>query len=162
MKLKGHDFSRPSVEMAVIPRGYDQETGDKIPDVVFVCQPVMNYDEFNALVKQPEPPEVMKAGGVKEYDFEDPTYVKALEKFGRSRYDYMFLKSISATPDLEWDTVKMGDPKTWSNWEEELKKAGFSVIEIGIIQNKIMAANSLDQRRVNEALANFQRGRAGS
>jgi hypothetical protein len=158
MKLSGHDLSRESVEIVPLPRGYDVETGQKLPDIIFRCKAVRSFDPFLKQVKEPEPPHVVKPGGVKEYNYDDPTYFAQLTKYNRIRYDYIVLTSLTATEGLEWDTVKMSDPATWSNWEKELESAGFTTLERNKIQDGVMRANSISNARIEEALANFLRG----
>lgn len=158
MKLEGHDLSRESVELVPIPRGYDKETGEKIPDITFVCQKVKSYKEFDALCKMPQPPKVVKKGGVEEKNFDDETYKAKMTKHNRARYDYVIIKSLAATPGLEWETIKFADQNTWSNWEQELEDAGFTQAERGMIQDGVLKANSVTNQRMQEALANFLRG----
>jgi uncharacterized protein YcgI (DUF1989 family) len=109
----------------------------------------MDMDEFDLVCKVPSPPLMRKPGSRSPIaDLEDPKYKIALDAHGTRRMDYMVLKSLQATEGLEWETVKMGDPETWSNYKEEFKKAGFSNIEVMRIINTCMAANCLDEGRV--------------
>lgn len=159
MKLKGHDLTRKSIQIVPVPQGYDSETGEKLPDIIFRCRKLLSYKEFDSLVKVPEAPHVIKPGNVKEYNFDDPTYQAKMRKFERARYDYLVLKSLEATEELTWETVKMSDPQTWSNWETELEAAGFALQDINRIQDGVLAANSISPALVEEALQNFLRGR---
>lgn len=158
MKLQGHDFDQPSVEIVVIPRGINPKTGKKLPNVVFQCAPVKDYDEFDALCPIPTAPVVIRAGGKKDQNFEDKEYLSAISRRAQQRVAYIFLQSLKATEGLTWEKVKYGDPKTWTLYREEFKSAGFSEMEITRIENACFAANALNQQRIDEALANFLLG----
>lgn len=158
MKLKGHDFDRPAIEIVAIPRGMDAETGHKLPDVILKCAAVKDFTEFDALCPAATPPMVIKPGGVKEANWDDPEYQRSFGTRAELRICYMILKSLQINEGLEWEKVVMGNPKTWKLYEQELKDAGFAAHEVQMIQNGVFAANSLNQSRVEEALANFLSG----
>lgn len=159
MKIAGHELKKASIEYVVIPRGHDPETGAKIPDVVFQCQPVASYATFDAQCSAPKPPEVIKSGGRREPNVDDPTYRSQTEKYAQRKIQFLIIESLRATPGLEWETVT-DDPKTWGNYEQELMDAGFSAMEVNRIVEGCLAANSLNQKRIDEALADFLHGRA--
>jgi hypothetical protein len=62
---------------------------------------------------------------------------------------------LAATPGLAWDKVKPGEAETWPLYEEELKEAGFSDVEIGRIRNAVHEANCLDEDKVEAARQSF-------
>ncbi len=70
------------------------------------------------------------------------------------------LKSLEATEDLVWEKARIEDVNTWHLYEEELKDSGFSDNEITRIVNGVMAANCLDEARMDEARARFLRSEA--
>jgi hypothetical protein len=72
-----------------------------------------------------------------------------------NRANWMFLTSISATPDLEWETVKLNDPNTWENWRKELRDSGFSIPECNYLWSSFSEANSLDNSKIEEARERF-------
>lgn len=158
MKLQGHDFDTPSVELVVIPKGINPKTGEKIPDVVFMCEPIKDFTEFDTLCPIPTAPSVIKPGGKRESNFEDSEYQSAVSRRAELRVAYIVIRSLKATEGLEWETVKISDPKTWKLYREEFKEAGFSDLEITRIENGCFAANALNQNKIDEALANFLRG----
>jgi hypothetical protein len=150
MKIAGKQLRGPNVEVLVIPRSAG--------DIVFKCQAVLDEDEFNKLCPLPKPPEVIRPGGVKSFDVTDPDFQKLLGEWGEQKTHWLVLKSLEATPDLEWENVKMGDPSTWKNYQEELKSAGFSSPEISRIVRLVSSANGLDQRKIDEATERFLAG----
>jgi len=146
MKLNGRTLV-PNIETVVIPR----------PDgnLVFMAQAVLNYDDFNALCPEPTPPSRMLPGGVTKLDVEDATYKEDVTKWGENRFHWMVLKALEITPELEWETVVMGEPDTWANHETEMKQAGLSPTEIGNIHNIIVNACGLNQDKIEQATQSF-------
>lgn len=151
MKIKGKKIEGPGVEYVVIPRP-DSE------DIPFACAAVLDFDEFDKLCPMPDPPMVTRPGGIQTPDVEDEDYQKLLSEHGEKRIDWITLKSLEATKDLEWETVNMQDPKTWKNFEEELKQAGFSFMEVIHIRNGVLSVNSFDDAKMKEARERFLAG----
>lgn len=149
MKIKGKKISGSNFEYVIIPR----------PDenVVFKCAAIVDETEFERLCKQPEPPTITKPGGQRFPDFDDEDYKKAVQTFIDQRYAWLVITSLAATEALEWETVKPLDPTTWINYEGELKASGFTQGEIGRIVRGCMIANSLDEKKLEEARASFLR-----
>lgn len=150
MKLPGHTFEKPALVYCILPR---DETS-----VVFICGPVLDYDEYETLCPIPKPPIQIHKGGVKIPDLQDETYLQQVSIRSDTRINYIVLKSLEYTTDLEWETVDMGDPKTWGNYIQELKDCYFTTTEVQRIQNACFEANSLSEARVEEARANFFAG----
>ncbi len=161
MKYKGRKISEPNREYVVIPRPeYVEEDAEgnlitKNGDVVFVCEAVPNFDEFEAKVPAPAAPLKLVPGGEKVENLEDKSYLQRTEDYGQMKMDWMLFRSLSATPGLEWDTVKEDDPKTWSNIQQELKDANFTEIEVGMILRGMMDANSLNEDKLDAARDRF-------
>lgn len=150
MKYKGKTIIGPNEELVFIPRGNDQE------DFVFKCRAVLNYDEFDALVKAPIVPMIMHAGeSISRPLLTEPGYVAKLHDYNKLRMSWLILKSLEVTEDLELETVDMQKPETWNTWDDELNAAGFSDVEIGRVISGCMVANSLDQKKIDEARAHF-------
>jgi hypothetical protein len=148
MKLNGKKLEGPSVETVVLPR----EDGD----LVFRCQAVLDYAEFDLLVKEPIPPTVTKRGEtVAVADLTDRDYKKATEQYMLRRFNWMILKSLEATPNLVWETVKVNDPETWLKMDDELKAAGLAQAEIARLYVGATTANGLNEERIKEARARF-------
>lgn len=152
MKIKGRTIAGPNVELIVIPRG-DRES------VVLKAKAVVDYDAFDALVPVPVPPMITHRGEkVAVPNFEDPDYRKASRERFTKRANWIMLESLSATEGLEWDTIRMNEPSTWTNIDSELKTAGFSKAEVNMISNAVSVANGLDDEKIKEARDRFLSG----
>lgn len=154
MKYKGEKVKGRNREVIPFPR----EGGD----IIFIAEAVQDWSEFEKLVSEPKPPTILKPGGTQIEDRKDPKYIKEVEKFNTLRTHYLILKSIENTPDLVWETVDINKPETWENFNKELQEADFTEIEISRILVGVMRANSLDERMIDEARANFLHGKQGS
>lgn len=152
MKIKGKTIEGPGVEYVVIPRP-DSE------DIVFTCAAVLDFDEFDKLCPLPDPPMVLRPGGIQTPDVEDEGYQKLISEQGIKRIDWLTLKSLEATEGLEWETVNIQEPATWKNYHDELKQAGFTFMEIAHIRNGVISVNSFDDRKMKEARERFLAGR---
>lgn len=152
MKMYGKKLSGPEVEVLVIPR--------KSGDLVFRAQSVLDYSAFEAICPLPTPPEVMRPGGARSKNVEHPDFIKALDDWAEKRTHWMILKSLEATTELEWETIKMDDPSTWSNYEKELKGAGLSNLELTRILSLVTGVCGLDQKKIDEATERFLAGQA--
>lgn len=147
MKIKGKRLESTNVVTIVLPR-FNGE------DIIFKAGVVLDYSELDKILKEPEPPSILRKGS-QEKDFEDKGYKSKVHKNNIHRLNYMILESLSATEELEWETVKMDDPSTWDNWEQELKDSGIPNSEILYIFNKVHEVNSLDQAKLDEARDHF-------
>lgn len=147
MKLKGKKIEGANFEWIVIPRPDG--------DLVFRAQAVLDLKGFSDRVAEPKPPKVMLPGGVKKEDVDDQRFKDAVTQYGEMRYAYTIIRSLEATPEFEWDTVKIDDPGTWLNWKAEFQEAGFTVGEINMIQFGIATANGLNQEKLDEARERF-------
>lgn len=154
MRFKGEKVTGKNQEIIPIPRPGG--------DIVFIANAVQNWDEFEKIVDEPKPPTMLKPGGVKVEDKNDPSYKEALEEYNEARTHWLVLKSIADTPDIEWETIDMANPATWQNYRKELLESGFTDIEIGRVMVGVMRANSLDENMINEARSNFLHGQQGS
>ena len=148
MKLNGEIVRNDIIEYVVIPR--------QTKNLVFKFKPVLKTDEFDNYVKKPEPPKILLAGQTEaSLDFEDEDYKKKLFDYVQSQYNWMFLQSIKATEDIEWETVKDNDPATWGNYAKELLDSGFSTAETNMIVAGFNKANALDEKKLEAARASF-------
>lgn len=149
MKLGGRVISNNNLEVVVIPRTDG--------DLVFKFRPVLDDTDFDALVPLPKPPLKMD-GDVKTFLYNDPDYTKSFQEYFALKQSWMYLKSIEATEDLVWDTVDLGNPKTWTNLEKELVSAGFTVSERNLMFQGFEKANSLSQEHLDKARESFLAG----
>ena len=147
MKFNGEKLDKPNVEVLVIPRN------DK--DIVIKAQAVLDYASFEMLCPAPKPPVKMVPGGEKITNPEDPEYIKRIDDWAAKKSTWMILKSLEATPGLEWETIKKDDPETWDNYQKELEEAFFSDAEIGRIINTVSTACGLNQDKIDEAMKRF-------
>lgn len=148
MKLKGQTLTDPPTLTLVLPR----ESG---PDLVFKACAVMSYDEFDALCPTPQAPEKLVPGGETVKLIKDPDYLKALDVWSERRTAWTFLKSLEATDGLEWETIKMDDPDSWMNYQEEITTSGIAPSEQNRILQIVLSANALDQEKIDEATKRF-------
>lgn len=156
MKIHGKKIEGSNVEICVIPRGEDKEP------IVFRCQAVLDIEPFDQLCPAPKAPIIMKPGGKRITDTENSKYKYQLEQHNAKRMGYLIIKSLEATEGLEWETISLSDPDTWDNYQKELKESGFSNIEIMRIISTCMAANCLDEARLERAREDFLASQSGS
>lgn len=150
MKIAGQEVSGPHVETLVLPRG-DEDV------IVFRAQAVQDFDEFEKLCPEPKPPgKRTKEGFVPNLN--DETYRSVLQSHNERRIAYLVVCSLEPSK-IEWETVDISNPKTWMNYVEEFKAAGFSTIEINRIVQVVMSANALDEVKLQQAREVFLRGR---
>jgi hypothetical protein len=151
MKINGRKIG-PSIETVVIPREGE--------DFVFRAQAVLDYSEFDTNNPEPKPPEALMPGGERKLIYDNPKYQERVGEWAESKTHWMILKSLQATEGLEWETVKMEDPSTWPNYQEEMKTSGLSPAEINTIVQTVITANGLNQQKIDEALERFLAGQA--
>ena len=149
MKIAGIDpGSLPAEDILVLPRGEE--------NIVFRARGLPDMDEFDKLCPEPKPPvRLTKAG--KEPNEEDANWRSAMLAHGRRRVAYMVVKSLEPS-QIEWDTVDPDNPKTWTNYTDDLRRAGFSQVEINRIVGLVWEANCLDEAKLEAARAVFLRG----
>jgi len=148
MKINGQKIEGVNVAWAIIPRD---------PPISIKCIAVLNYDEFNKTVPKPQPPTVVRPGGVESVDLTDEEYQRKLSERNGFEYDWMCIKSMVTTGDgdLVWETVDPTKPETWKNWKIEMESSGFNQNEIGIVMDGIWKANTLSERMIRAARESF-------
>jgi hypothetical protein len=151
MKIKGREIKTPNQVIIAIPRGDGN-------DIVFKAQAILDHGELEKLCPRPTPPEMLQRGVGKVQNVEDPIYKGELQAWAKRAMAWRIVKSLSATPDLEWETVKLEDATTWENWEKELTEAGFSDYEKQRILNGVSEANGLDEEKIEIARQRFLLG----
>ncbi len=149
MKLKGKKLEGANRQTLVIPRTDGRE------NIVLTAEAVLDYSDFDKLCPEPTPPIFVLPGGEKKADLEDATFKKRNAEYSQKRLAWMVIRSLRATPDLEWERVDLGDPNTWLRYEEELKDSGFSIVEIGRVRTCVFIANCLDDAKLVEARDSF-------
>lgn len=151
MKIGGVDPTTLSNEvLLVLPRGER--------DLVFRAHGLRDMEGFEAKCPQPTPPgKRTREGYVPMPD--DPTYQAILDEWAKKRLGYMIYHSLKPS-DIEWDTVKEDDPRTWMNWEQDLRNGGFSEIECSRVLALVSEANALDDAKLAKAREVFLHGQA--
>lgn len=150
MKLHGIKISGPNVETIIIPRG-DEEP------IVLKVRAVLDMKPFEKACPEPKAPMKIVKGGQKIPNLEDEIYKSEVLAHGKKRLAFMVLTGLEATEGLEWERAKIGDSSTWLLFEDELQESGFSQIEINRIIQGVMAANCLNDDKIEEARNRFQR-----
>jgi hypothetical protein len=151
MKLFDKTVDAMPEEVVVIPR----QTGD----LIFKAKPVLDYSEFDALCPRPKPKLRVLASGEQMPQTESKDFQEALSEYATRRFNWMILKSLEATPGLQWDTVKMDDPNTWAGYEKELGDV-LSSLQVAKIIGIVIAACGLDENKIAEATKSFLAGQA--
>jgi hypothetical protein len=113
-------------------------------------------DDFYRLCPIPTPPMMLK-GGRRVPDTEDKGYQTDVESHASKRSAYIIVRSLEPS-QIEWDTVRLDQPSTWLSWEDDLKQAKFSVVEINRIHRLVLEANCLDEAKLEEARKSFLLG----
>lgn len=142
MKIGGQVIAKPKDEIVVIPRG-DQ-------NIILKASAVLDFSELDKLCPEPVPPTRHYPDGREEVVFNDKQFNKKREQWAMYRSTWLILESLKATEGLEWETVDYSKPETWENYRVELEKV-FTTGEINAIIGVVMKANSLDDKRFDEA-----------
>lgn len=122
--------------------------------IPFRAVAIDDFTEFDTLCPTPEPPGRLTKNGF-ERDSNDPSYREILENHNARRAAWMVITSLQ---DIEWDTVDISQPSTWVNWEQDLKKAGFSQVVINRVGAHVMDVNALDEAKLERARLSFALG----
>jgi hypothetical protein len=149
MKIGGKVVTGVHEEVLVLPRGPE--------DVLVIrAQAVLDLDEFEKLCPEPKPPgKLTKDGWIPNK--EDISYRQILSAHTDRRIAYLVSRSLEPS-NIEWDTVKIEDPRTWLNYTKDFRAAGLSTVEINRIVQCVMAANALDEGKLEEARKVFLLG----
>lgn len=148
MKIDGKVIEPPKPVYIPIPR-------EGAEDIILTAQPVIDMSEFDQVYPEPKPPFVDDRKNKKKYhDYDDPKYQSKIEKRIEARQDYIVIKSLSATPGLEWEIVDIKDPDTWKFYREELQQS-FTAPESEYIIMQAILANMPTEDRRKEALNLF-------
>jgi hypothetical protein len=150
MKIGGVTVTPPSEEILVIPRG-DQ-------NIVFRAKALPDMEEFNKLCPPPEPPgKLTKDGWVPDPD--EPSYKDLLANYTKQRLGYIVIHTL-APSNIEWTKVNPDNPKTWTYWDQELRDAGLTQVEVNRVLQLVIEANALSEDKLREARESFLRGQA--
>lgn len=147
MRIGGVDpQTLPTEVILVLPRGEKE--------IVFRAQGVPDYEPFNKVCPEPKAPVIHKPKIGWVDNLEDPGYKDMMSTYGKKRLAWLVVTSL-APSDISWDTVKLDEPRTWENWVEDLKTAGFGQVECNRIQQLVFEANCLDEEKLEQARESF-------
>lgn len=116
---------------------------------------VLDWTEFDTLVPSPKPPTKRIRGGASVPDFENKDHIVAVNAYGSHKTNWMILQSLKATPEITWETIERDNPQSWANYDKEMKDAGFSSFECQRIIGAVLEANSLNDKKIEEAREAF-------
>lgn len=149
MRIDGVQVDGLNEDVLVLPRAAG--------NVVFKGRAVESYDEFDTLCPIPMPPVMMTRKG-KKNDVEDAGYKQMLVNYQLKRMAWMVIKTLEPA-NIEWDTVVVTEPKTWTKWVDDMAKV-LSPGEQRRLLDFILEVNCLDERKVAAARADFLLGLA--
>lgn len=150
MKIKGKKIEGPNIEIIPIPRAM----GD---DIIFKAQAVLDMGPFEKMCPTPVPPMKRLGSGDTIPNLQDEAYLKSLTNLATKRLAWIVLTSLQATEGLEWETVDLSDHTTWELFREEMRKSGFSDIEINRVVAGCISANALNDDKIEAARERFLR-----
>ena len=67
----------------------------------------------------------------------------------------MIIKSLEPSEDIEWEQVKLAEPNTWVNVDQEFADSGFTAAETTHIIRSIMQVNGLDSDKIKAETESF-------
>jgi len=149
MKIGGVDPKTLTNEvLLVLPRGEDE--------IVFRARGLKDMDKFNNLCPQPKVPVKLTRDGPIDMP-DDVSYKEMMDQWAKKRLGYIVVNSLKPS-NIEWDTVKEDEPRSWKNWEDDLRNGGLSEIECSRILATVMEANALDEAKLRKAREVFLLG----
>jgi hypothetical protein len=151
MKIGGIDPKTLCNEVfLVLPRGEQ--------NIVFRAVGLKDMEEFLVMCPLPKPPGKLTKDGWVAHE-NDPTYQQVMLEWGKKRLGYMVSRSL-APSEIEWDTFKLDDPRSWSNWDADLRNGGLTQIEVNRVLGLVLEANALDEAKLAKARDVFLAGQA--
>jgi len=148
MKVGGIEVVPAPEEVLVLPRGDER--------LVFKAKPVKDWDRFNKLVPEVIIP-VGYVKGEKKQLTNDKDYISQRSRRNDLMTAYMMLESLKPS-NIEWDSVIDDEPGTWLKYEDDLRNAGLSNVEINLVISLVFEANQLDEKKLKAARDSFLRG----
>ena len=87
----------------------------------------------------------------------DPAHRQVLGEWAKKKLGCPVLRSL-APSEIGWDSRKEDAPRTWPNWEQDLKNAGLTQVECNRVLALVFEANALDDAKLQKAREVFLRG----
>lgn len=157
MKINGKEPKsswRP--EPLVFSRGVDEKGQPEF--LVFVVEGVRSYEEFDALCPPPQKTQGVFTRDGFQPDEDSPKYLDEMKLWRKRRWAWMILKSLEPS-NIEWSTVDLRNPKTWTKYEDELRGVLMET-EYGLLMALIHEANVLDRSKLEENRQTFFQAQA--
>lgn len=148
MRIGGKEVKGPNEEVLVLPRLDDE--------IIIRAKAVTDMSDFDVLVPEPKAPGRRTRDGYKP-NLDDEGYKQRLEHYNNQRFAFLILKSLEPS-EIEWEKVNLDDPSTWLSWDDELREAGLSDVEVQRIIVCVMQANALDENKLRAAREVFLLG----
>lgn len=153
MKVNGKTLTGPRIVKTYLP------TSDG-GAVEFQFRPLRADEKYTDICPRPNPPEVIQPGGIRSANPEDAGYKIALKAWSDRKWDWEFLKSVSQTTGLEWETVDPEKAETWGNWENEVNEH-FGPSAAAHLTNCFVDAQFITEDGIERARASFLTGTLG-
>jgi len=153
MKIQGREIKGRNIEVVVFRRPVLED--GSCGNIAFKAEAIPDYKEFDKMCPQPEPPEILRPGGVRTSNLKDKRFLAALDIWASKKTAYVVLKSLQATEGLEWENVDMKNPETWSLYRKELTDSDFTDNEVAKIIEIVGIANSMDDGMLDAAREDF-------
>lgn len=144
------DLAKPNEDILVLPRPNDNQ-------IVLTARAILEYETLANLCPAPKPRQIFTKSKGWHPDEKHKDYLEALNIYANRKLAYIVLKSLEPS-NIEWSTVDMAVPGTWTNWEDELMENGFSVKECNLITGLALTVNQLDESKLEEARELFLQG----
>lgn len=154
MKIKGREIQGVNKVTLVLPREDDE-------DIVLIAKAIPDLSVLDEFLVPPKPPAILGKGNETTYNHNDLGYIAQVLEYNQKRMAWIILESLRDN-EIEWDEVDIKDPSTWGKYVDEMKAAGFSAIEINLVGNAVVAANALDEDKLNAAREVFLVGQAAA
>ncbi len=122
--------------------------------VEFRFRPLKSTENFETVMKRPEPPRMKVPGGGEFANVEARGFKNAVKDWAEKKLDWEFLKCISPTEGLEWTLVDMERPETWKKWRDDLETI-FSSSEVDRIFAGFLEVQYITEDVMEKARATF-------
>jgi hypothetical protein len=149
MRIGGKEIAGGYEAILVLPRGIDDQ-------IVIRAKAVLDMDAFYAVCPEPKAPGKLTKNGWEPNTKDENYQINVMHHF-EQRIAYLLINSLEPSK-IEWDTVDINNPRTWTNYLADFKAAGFSGIEVNRIVALVMEANALDETKLEKAREVFLRG----
>lgn len=141
------DLAAPNEQVLVLPRRSSQ--------IIFTARALPDMEGFEKAVSVPTPPKMFQKGKGWVSDLDNEGYKQTSKTYVELKVAYYVVASLQ---DIEWVSVDLLKPKTWLNWENDLKAVGFSEHECNLVCQLCFQVNQLDEKKLEQARQLFVLG----